>query len=385
MEFTSNDICLILTYGQSNSVGVAFQFLYPGVSVAPSAFNVTKIEPNGSGSFVVAKSMQYQRSINEPDFAEDRIAPICMLGDLMSQHIGQQTEVLLISAGVNGAAMEGIYKNTPAYNNMIDAVSFAHSYAQQKGKILKCPYVGFIHGESDAVLQSSLYAENVRDLYGYMLTDIKGITGQTEDFLLVVPQIGWSYWADLGGSYPDRTMFMANDQIRALSFNSGIRIATPGYILPLDGQEFYRQNFQASHYSGDGYAQLAWYMHKCYTAPSWTSFTCTNAVLSGNEITLDLAPITGGIQVDLTRICKDGRYGFEFKDLGDPLIHIVNIIVLNSVQLKIVLSSVPTASTKMVYYAYSMHYTYNWLQSFRQNGAVKDADNNYLLAFSKTL
>ncbi|KAI0243872.1 hypothetical protein L0F63_006391 [Massospora cicadina] len=244
---------------------------------ARSAF---KLENQGADTFKISHSMQYQRSVNDVAWGGNRISPITILGDLASQQIGQQTEVLLISAGMNGAEMAGIYKLTPTYITMQNAVSYAKQYADSKGKNLKAAYIAFVHGETDAGLGSALYAENVRDLRAYMTTDIKAITGQSEDPMFILSQIGWSYWSNASGTYPDKTMYIANEQIKSLNYTPSIRIATPGYIIPLDGQEFYAQNFQASHYSGDGCAQLAWYIHKAWIASSWPSFKCTSATLS---------------------------------------------------------------------------------------------------------
>jgi hypothetical protein len=388
-QYTSNDIVLVITYGQSNAVGVAPQW-YGGIDLAQTKYNVTKLErDNVTGVLSFYKSQEYQQSINEPTYARDRVAIAPMLGDLMAQYLigaGVSTEVLTISAGRNGIGITGIYKNQASYNYLLVAIDSAKAYALRKGKTLRCAYIAFLHGETDASNNLVSYDAYLKGLTDYFNTDIKAITGQTEDIPMVCTQLGFSYWSDLSGSYPTRTMNICNYQIAALS-NARVRLATPGYIAPLEGQEFYSaaKNFQASHYSGPGLKQLAGYIQKCWQAASWASFKCATATLSTNEITVTLTPITGSISLDATRICKNGTYGFEFTDAGNANITITGVTVLNSTQLKITLSTTPTASAKTLYYAYSMNYQVDGLQYYRQNGAVKDADNNYLLAFSKVI
>lgn len=385
-QYTSNDIVLIIGYGQSNAVGVAPQ-TYGGIDLAPSPYNVTKIErDNRTGVLSFYRSQQYQTSVNEPTYEINRVSIMPMLGELMAQYLvseGVNAEVLTITAAVNGAGITAIYKNTTYYNFMLRAIDSAKAYADRKGKNLRCAYVAFLHGESDATANFGSYTAFLSGLADYMNTDIKAKTGQTEDVRLILSQLGFSYWSDLSGSYPARTMNICNAMIAGLS-NPKIRIATPGYIAPLDGQEFYSKNFQASHYSGPGLRQLAPYFQACWEATTWASFTCTNAVLAGNEITVTVTPISGSVTLDATSICKDGHYGFEFTSSGTPGVIITGVTVLNSTQIKITLSGTPTG-TNTLYYAYSMNFQVAGLQYYRQNGAVKDAGGNFLNAFSKTL
>lgn len=385
-QYTSADIVLIIGYGQSNAVGVAPQYI-SGADLAPSPYNVTKLErDNATEVLSFFHSQQYQTSVNEPTYERDRVSILPMLGDLMAQYLidqGINAEVLTISAAVNGAGIVSIYKNTSYYNYLLRCLDSARAYADRKGKNLRCAYVAFLHGETDATANFGSYTAYLTGLADYLNADIKSKTGQSEDIKVILSQLGFSYWSDLSGSYPARTMNICNAMISGLS-NSKIRIATPGYIAPLEGNEFYSKNFQSSHYGGRGLALLAPYFQHCWEETTWPSFTCTSAILSGNEITITLTPLTGSVQLDATRICKNNQYGFEFTSSGWPAVTISSVAVLNSTQIKITLSGIPTG-TNTLYYTYSMNYPVSGLQYYRQNGAVKDGDNNYLNAFSKVL
>lgn len=386
-QYTNDDIVLIVGYGQSNSVGSAPQYI-SGENLAPTTRNVTKYEKdNVTGTFGFFKSQQGFQSLNEPAYGRDKISILPMLGDMLASHIqatdGTTPEILLISAGKNGTGITGLVRITVPYVLMMNAIRAAKVYATGKGKTLKCAYVAFLHGETDVDLGTTTYAEFTNGLCNDMNDSIKAVTGQSADISVVANQVGRSWWTV--ANIAAKTMLICNEQQDAVTLNSKYRLATPGYAHEPEMNEFNVQNFQSSHFSARGLRTIAGKIHAAAVAASFTPFRCTGAVLAGNEITVTMTPLSGAVSLDVTRPCINGLYGFEYKDTGTPGITITGVTILNSTQLKITLSGTPAGGTKTLYYAYSQNYITGDLSYFRQNGAVKDAGGNYLLAFSKVL
>jgi hypothetical protein len=76
------------------------------------------------------------------------------------------------------------------YERLLQAVCFAKDFAAARGQSYKVKAWHWQQGHTDALNTS--YATQFISFYDQLVTDVKTITGQTEDVICLIPQINWS-------------------------------------------------------------------------------------------------------------------------------------------------------------------------------------------------
>lgn len=83
--------------------------------------------------------------------------------------------------GVSGSSITTMKKGTTPYADMIECVTKAKEFANKEGKTFGVTFMNWYHGESDINETKLWYYTEMSQLFIDINTDVKAITGQTED------------------------------------------------------------------------------------------------------------------------------------------------------------------------------------------------------------
>lgn len=149
--------------------------------------------------------------------------------------------------GRGETSVNSFVKGTELYNTLISYIEEAYEAALSKGyAVAKVPAVTYVQGEAD-LLNPSAYKAAILQMQADLNTDIKAITGQTEDVALVLYQT--NQLSLYGGITPNDF-----EQTKA-------QVPTAQYELIRDNEDFvastpiYWMTFYNEHIHIDGYSQ----------------------------------------------------------------------------------------------------------------------------------
>lgn len=196
----------IIGTGQSLSVGFQGDLFEP-TSAAPGGLKLYD-KDNKSGGKSDAPSLQ-AIPLTEPirpipkfgaKFYPDNIAGLsphhgmtCAIDQLIAgnENVAKPYVTAHTVVGSGGATMQVIRKDgdSNAYKaSMFEAKAFQR-LAEEQGCDLVYDAIVLTHGESDAVLNNEKYAEEVMKMQKDYAEDLKIITGQTKDPVLILSQV----------------------------------------------------------------------------------------------------------------------------------------------------------------------------------------------------
>lgn len=298
---------------------------------------------------------------------------------------GDQFVTLVTRHGKGGAEYNAIKKGTVYYQNLIDTVSIAKNAAMLLGKTYIVPAVTIIHGESDQNLgaSSATYQGYMEELQEDLDTDIKAITGQSQEVMLVTDQMSSLLTATINLG-----------QLSAAEANPDkIALVGPKYIFD------YVDNY---HMNNNSYRMLGEYYGKAFKKilvdnQPWVPFSPKNIVRNGSNIYISFNIPEPPIVIDTTWVSLKTNYGFSFSQTGgnSPSISSVSIVPDYN-DIKIALNTTPTGTSQKVRYAYTGAFdTPGRLESSSQKGNIRDSDDtdslygndlyNWLVHFSKDI
>lgn len=113
---------------------------------------------------------------------------MCMQQLVKSNNNLSNLEVLSFSGGQGGTTIDNLSKGTSYYNRLITAIQKANDLLVADSKTFKVGAIGWDHGEADKNTDKSVYKAAVLQLKVDLNTDIKAITGQTEDIPFIFSQ-----------------------------------------------------------------------------------------------------------------------------------------------------------------------------------------------------
>lgn len=146
-------------------------------------------------------------------------------------------KLLLSNPGMGGTTISELSdKSGIYYQRLLDDVTAGKSLANSQGKSYACNAVSWIQGETDNYynLSASVYYEKMVALFDSLNSDIKAITGQTEDVNFFLYQTDSShFYGPVGDSY--RYPHIPLAQLRIAREKSNVHLATPIYHLPKIG------------------------------------------------------------------------------------------------------------------------------------------------------
>lgn len=280
----------------SNIVNIDKSFrgrLLAGINGNPEGKNVNAVNNDDVSNL---NDMSY------PSYRQGNILP--MYNELMSKGVGN---IIYIHAGfaAGGRSFIQISKGTVPYENGLKFVRMAKSAADGVGKQYIFKFLSHEHGETDSDNGDCrnpgdyLAKENV--YFPGIQIDFKGITGQTDDFLIVIGQVGSRSNTKAGavdeeGNPTGESIVVqpysvpAVDQLAYVRQNPDTAIMYgPKYMLNwlYNDNSLSHLNAKGKVLQGEYTAQaIHWHLYNAEKKGTWTGLKVKSLSVSGNIVDL---------------------------------------------------------------------------------------------------
>ena len=262
------------------------------------------------------------------------------LGYWVADKLGRK--VLVSNHGYGGKPYRELKKGTVPYDNSIRAVHRAKQLCKQYNMNYEVLCICVVHGEADQAEKCS--AETYK---GYLNawqsdyeTDIKAITGQTNDIPMFISQTGANYGYNLD---------VSNGVFMASVANPKIKLVVPQYAYPLE--------YASVHMKNVGYRLLGEYfgnsIFRHFNGMSSNSIYPIKSVCNGNSITVTFHANATKLMLNNFISVADGNYGFAIEDSNGTSITSV-VCATDSTKVTITLSGNPSSDAK-ISYAYKVY------------------------------
>lgn len=357
LEFEENMINHILITGQSLSVG---ETGFPSLSLSQNYQNLRFVD----GKFEpLIENTTKTKGENVETIASG------FANNVTFASKDQKYQILISNNGVGGAQYERLKKGTELYQKNINEVISAKKIAGQLGKKYQVPAVFVIHGETDNSLgNGSKYSSFLEEWYTDYNTDIKAITGQTNDIYLFTDQMS-SFGNDLATPNGIVSPTTALGQLQASILNPRIILVGPKYFLN------YTDNLHLNNLS---YRKLGEYYAKAYKQTvlnsnsenyqkPWKPLLPVKSFIGGNTIKIQFQVPKAPLILDTNNVLTKENYGFEYVDgendnqkadqdnNKNPSAKIQSVKVVND-SVEITLNKVPTGKNKKIQYGLKADY-----------------------------
>jgi hypothetical protein len=383
----SNKVYIIITYGQSNGLGLgnvsdaSDPILNPGAS----AKNY-KVEWDWTNSvYTLSPNQQIVKSINDNNW--NRISPSYYTVEGLDKRLTANSKpnpvFVNIAAAIGGIHLDGLKKGTGYYTKLVNAVQFVKN--QFADKTVEVLFTSFIHGESDSYYHSraDVYAAGVIQLKNDLNTDLNAITGQSRRFGLYINQISWSIPGQAEGLPPQQKI----KEIQRSFTDSEIVFALPTYQLDTATED---PSKPASDIHFGGYALLeigetiADIFYKKEIAGE-TNLPILNKFfiqrLGANQVVVKLFNQPVNLMVDKTIPTRNDQRGFEFYDLSSNEQKIVGVEA-NGNDIILTFENPYTGGT--LYYCYTYPYWAANATQMRHRGSIRTITGTPSLFYTKT-
>lgn len=329
--------------GQTVTSGTVYHVLLSGQSLALGGSGtppLTTTQPYDnlmtsprSDSYWLVPLIEYTRGSNGE-------SPASAMGNLM-KYIGAYRTIVSNNAG-GGKSYAEIKKGTSYWDEGLTEVTRA--LANVNGGTYQFYGATAVHGEADDTANTT-YAQYYADLIEWQSdldTDVKAITGQSRNVILLVSQLG-----SHGTAWN-----IKKAQYDAAKDNANIYLAGPKYQFDsYDG---------SSHLSNTDYRWLGEYFGRVWWAlihnGDWSPLWPTSVTRSGAVITATFNVPTPPISFDTSILAAQANYGFVYADNGDGnsvSISSVAITDANAGTIDITLDDTPTGTGQVLRYAYN--------------------------------
>lgn len=255
---------------------------------------------------------------------------------------GSQQSYIISRHGVGGYSYAQLKKGTAPYLRGMTQVRNAKNEVAKLGKQYNVPALTVIHGEADRS-NGPAYQGYLEEWYRDYNTDVKAITGQTNDLVMFTDQT-----CTFLSNYTSLSTMVPMAQLAAAENN-------PGKII-LVGPKYFFDYADGSHMTNKSYRKLGYYYARAYKKvmldkTGWTPLSPKQISIAGNIITLKLNVPTPPIQIDTTQVLLNKNYGFEYYDTSAPPT-ITAVAVSSPDTITITLSGTPTGTNKRLRYAF---------------------------------
>lgn len=263
---------------------------------------------------------------------------------MTSLSAGVDYQSVVTRHGVSGTAYAGLKKGTAPYNNGMTQATNVKNAAIALGRVSKVIAVTSVHGESDHIAgNGSSYESYLVEWQNDYNTDVKLITGQTDDIPLFIDQM--SSWT----GYDDTTSLVPIAQLSA-------SINNPGDII-LVGPKYFLNYSDSAHLTNSSYRKLGEYYGKVIKKvvidnETWLPLSPDTVVRTGNIIYANFHVPEGQLVFDTTLVVARTNYGFEYYDSTSSAT-ISSVEILDTDTVKVTLSNTPTGSDQRLRYAYT--------------------------------
>ena len=247
--------------------------------------------------------------------------------------------------GSSATAYSGLKKGTTPYSNGIAQAVNVKNAATLLGKVDRVIGVTTIHGESDhlAGTTQSTYEADLVEWQNDYNTDVKAITGQSQDIPLFTDQMSSQ------SGYNSTTSVIPLAQLSAAENNpTKIYLVGPKYFLTYS---------DTAHLVNTSYRWLGEYYSKViqkvvFEGEAWKPLSPETITRNGNIIYAKFHVPEGQLAFDTTGVSARTNYGFEYYD-STASASISSVALEGTDTVKITLNTVPTGASQQLRYAYT--------------------------------
>mgnify|MGYP001263521003 CR=1 FL=1 len=327
---------MILSTGQSLSVGVNAS---PALSTSQPYSN--KMLTGGAGGIGTAAPFipLVESSVETMSSA--------LANSLTFNDPGNDLDTVIGLHGVSGFTYSQLKKGTSPYNTGMTQVTNAKSAATSLGRVLRVLGVTAIHGETDNFngVSGATYQGYLEEWQHDYDTDVKAITGQSNDIPLFIDQMSSfmsSYANDATSEIPIYQLYAAEDN--------------PGKIVLVGPKYYYNYSDRhhltaaSSRWDGEYYAKVI--KKVAVDHEDWRPLSPDSVTRTGNIITADFHVPAGHLAFDTTLVSPRTNYGFEYYDSTSSAT-ISSVEIIDDDTVKVTLSGTPTGSNQRLRYAYT--------------------------------
>lgn len=281
-------------------------------------------------------------------------------------------KILLSAPGMGGYSIAALSKGTAVYNRLLRDVENGKRLANNKGLSYACLGISWLQGEADNAADASYdyYYTAMKTLFKDLNSDIKKITGQTEDVQFFLYQTDSCHFY---GHYRYPYISLAQLDI-ALNFKN-VHMASPIYFFPKlsDNTHF---TPEGSKWFG-GYCGIA-FKKVVIDGEKFKPIHIESAFVQGNNIFVQFYVPKPPLVFDTTNVIDRGvGKGFQIRELDDTannsyLDIITAVDIIRPDMVRIVCSESPAG--KKLTYAVSNANSYGVSSSFI-GGNLRDSQS----------
>lgn len=355
-------VCNIyLWYGQSNSTGTSSSRLF---SVSDPTFGAVKTfgldgRQSRDGTTLTWADLTHPPSvlnftvlpdteINEPFRVRVReVSFFKALERVNAAQIaatGERHRAVVATFGHTGYTLAQLVKGTNAYTNLIGGLTEIMVDVAAAGLTGIVRGVVYIQGEADFAASGSGWAASVATMQSDLNTDIKAVTGQSENIPLFLSQQS-NFCASTSAPYAGTIPYPVLDQLTA---HDGTSVILTG---PMPGETISNNNF---HYYGhqawrNGVAIGNALAAVVVNGQTWNPVRPKTVTRNSNIVDIEFWTPSGTIALDTTYASNtsDGFYGFDFRQTGGTTT-LQSVALLNSTTVRFTLSGAPDGTSPRI-------------------------------------
>jgi len=257
--------------------------------------------------------------------------------------LGPNYKSIVSICGAPGTNYLGLKKGTQSYSDGLRQISNALNYSIYSNTPFKVNAITAIHGETDnsGGTSTATYTSYLVEWQNDFNTDIKSITGQTNDIPLFTDQLH----SGVFGTANNGTNVALGQWIAARDNLNKIILVTPKYIFDYaDGTHL---NNYSSRRLGEYYGKV---MKKVLVdKQTWLPLSPKKLTISNDIIIAEFNVPVEPLVIDNTTIGAKTNLGFEYFDNSNSA-SINAVSILNSNTIKITLSKVPAGVNQRLRY-----------------------------------
>jgi hypothetical protein len=353
------EITHIMSYGQSLSMGA---HAYPALTTTQQFDSLMfsdglRTSPTGHGGtpalyaslvpLIEAPDPTYGATFTETPVGGmfEQIKTLVELENGLS-YSQQSWQLLGSSPGANGETIAHLSKGNPAarYPILVADVTNGYALAQAAGKSYVVSAVTLTEGESDQYqgLSGATYMASMTQLLSDINSDVKSITGQTDDVVMIGDQIA-THKVQVGNNFP--TIALA--QLAQHEAASGFYLACPMYMMPYYPTDNLHLTNLASKWLG-AYYGIA-YKRLVVDGLPFDIVRPLSMLTQGKIITVKFSVPSAPLVLDTTQVALNTNYGFELVDSGGAALTISSVALTEPDTIKIVAAATVPSGAKLRY------------------------------------
>lgn len=320
-----SDYLLVISYGQSNSVGGGSGTL--PITQIYDALTTNDGPTGGIGTNLIP----YTHTIALPLLGVFNKFTDLISSENFLDYSDKTFKFIGTAAGQGSTFAEGLKKGTTPYSKLISQVTNTYGIAQSQGKKLAVPFVMWTQGENEIDVDTPYgdYVATMNQLIADLNTDIKALTGQKNN----IPLIGYQI-AKYSGSHADY------DKISKAHLDLGL--THPLFICACPSYQFDYLLEGSSGGSGGfivHFTPLTRLLYGAYlgiaakrTLVDGKKFLPLHPkkfIVNGNNLQVVYhMPFDGNLEFDTTAVSNPGDYGFMIMN-GVTKVTLSNIKIVN--------------------------------------------------------